>query len=852
MPRPQDYMPGYVDPLGPAQQADAFSMDRARAEMMGLPAQVGRFGRAAMTGLSHLPYDATGGMLDLLNMAGNVAVPGQPFATDYRSKMIEYMADQGLTQPEPTGADIPGYLFGGIAGPGAASKTGSGVLRALEGLPDVKTVQNKINQILPKGKSYDIEHYAPAQRELLDPGMAGTNQTLRGAEGARDPLDAVYGYDLGQPYQRESQLGASNEVMRAKARRIINTDDPKYLQIKERVNVKLEQEAAEAAAGRWAPSVDPAARTDALERAVEAAGYHGTRTQTPTGAVVKSFQPMQVTGRGRAAIPGEVTDEKIAQYIATNPEGTTISPQGVVPSEGIAVARPPSQGGEQIIRNPELSDIASYVGGNKPRPGEYYGSWKDPESGDLFMDQTRVNPQDARLRSRLQGELGYQKSLWDIGAGEEVPLLLRNAMESRAANLAQYPANAPTPGSLRAQRGKGLVQPEKAANYSIPAQRHGDDLAYYASELDSAVNARGAYKDMPEAERLAQVNALETAYAGLGEAQFGSGRLGDMARGASQRGAVGERQTPSGLPAFLNEDVATLSARPDVPQSSLVRPVPPRGDPESIQRLYSAPNIHRVEGLVEEGQRMGGDAWYNTMPLRQAYIDELGEVEGAQRFAEYIDRVAATSPRSTVEANVRRASHFQTQAQQGIPLDVTGAQPPAPYGHLAHKTQVGILQDIENLGELDAAKRLKTASFAENLKGTYAPLTADAHYARGIDLRKASGLPETQSPSKTQYRGVEAFGKDIAKEMGMSPAQMQANLWMGAGAQTGVANPQIFMSAFNNVLAKTASLRGISQKQALKDFLTGKIPFLTVSGASVTGQMLQGQTDDVGSEMEMM
>jgi len=475
---------------------------------------------------------------------------------------------------------------------------------------------------------------------------------------------------------------------------------------------------------------------------------------------------MQVTGRGRAAIPGQVTDEKIAQYIAANPEGATISPQGVVPTEGIAVARPPSQGGEQIINNPELADIANYVGSNRPRAGEYYGSWKDPESGDLFMDQTRVNPATERnIKSRLQGEAGYQKALWDIGKGEEIPLILRPAMEAQEARRAEL----------------GLAQK----------------------------------------------------YPGM-------------------RGEVGDRTTPSGLPAYLEEDVRTLSAIPDVPQSSLVRPVPPRGDPESISMLYNAPNIHRVEGLVAEGQRMGGDAWYNTMPLRQAYIDELGEVEGGRRFAEYIDRVAATSPRSTVEANVRRASHFQTQAQQGIPLDISGAQPPQPYGHLAHKTQLPILQDIESQGAIDAAKRLKTASFAENLKGNYAPLTADAHYARGIDLRKASGLPETQSPSKTQYRGVEAFGKDIAREMGMSPAQMQANLWMGAGAQTGVANPQIFMSAFNNVLAKTASARGIPQKQALKDFLTGKIPFLTVAGTAVTGQMLQGQNDDVGSDMEMM
>lgn len=298
----------------------------------------------------------------------------------------------------------------------------------------------------------------------------------------------------------------------------------------------------------------------------------------------------------------------------------------------------------------------------------------------------------------------------------------------------------------------------------------------------------------------------------------------------------------------LLDDPEKLRDVPNVPQSNLERFAPPKGDPETIARLYEPENVERVQRLARQGAEAGGLSWYNTEPLRLAAIDVLGEAEGNAFHRAFMNRVAATSPRSTVSDNIKRASYFQTRHAQGVPVDVM-QQPPKPYGHLAHKTHAPMIETLDQGGEFAPLKQPKASSFAENLSGNYAPVTADAHLVRGIGLQKKSGKPETGAPSNTQYRGVEEFGKRMAAELGMEPAQFQSSLWMGAAEETGVRNPQIFMQAFNDSLEKTAAARNITATQALRDFLRGKAPLLGLSGtAAIVANGLYGsEADDDGS-----
>ncbi len=138
--RETDFLPPLIDPPeAPEPQQgllDRLSVDKTRAELMELPRQVGRFASNIPTGVAHLPFDMTGGMMDLVNMGANALVPGQPFSMDNRSRMIQWAADRGLTPPEPTGADLPGYLAGGFLSPYAWQKAGQGLGRGADFMVD--------------------------------------------------------------------------------------------------------------------------------------------------------------------------------------------------------------------------------------------------------------------------------------------------------------------------------------------------------------------------------------------------------------------------------------------------------------------------------------------------------------------------------------------------------------------------------------------------------------------------------------------------------------------------------------------------------------------------------------------
>jgi len=122
-----DFMPGYVDPARRSRSAN-FSLDKLESEFFDLPRQLSRFGKNAYTGVTHLPYDIAS-LPDMLNMGVN-AVSGSNLKTDYRSQAIQEMEALGLAMPEPTGADLPGYLFGGAFAPLGTNKA----YRAAEGV----------------------------------------------------------------------------------------------------------------------------------------------------------------------------------------------------------------------------------------------------------------------------------------------------------------------------------------------------------------------------------------------------------------------------------------------------------------------------------------------------------------------------------------------------------------------------------------------------------------------------------------------------------------------------------------------------------------------------------------------
>jgi hypothetical protein len=274
----------------------------------------------------------------------------------------------------------------------------------------------------------------------------------------------------------------------------------------------------------------------------------------------------------------------------------------------------------------------------------------------------------------------------------------------------------------------------------------------------------------------------------------------------SQRGALGSAGgklfTPEGLPikgsAFTKQsqkmlkeveeagkgtgplDLASQAQIPNIAQTGLERYAPPRGVSKRLEDALVDPRvIAGVKDSIEQGKAMGADKWYHTEPLRQAFAKEFAgsnsDPGGARAFQQFMDKVAATSPRSDVPTNIRNASYYYGLARRGEDLPETL---PYPYGHVAQNLH---RQNFANLSAAAAERpgsgwnvlqNPKPASFAQNLTGNLEPVTVDTHAFRNIGMRTEDPrFLATSIRSKIKKTGS-AAADDEAGAMASNPTMV--------------------------------------------------------------------------------
>jgi hypothetical protein len=334
-------------------------------------------------------------------------------------------------------------------------------------------------------------------------------------------------------------------------------------------------------------------------------------------------------------------------------------------------------------------------------------------------------------------------------------------------------------------------------------------------------------------------------------------------------------------------DLSRLEQVPDVPQTPLERYMPPRGVPERTQDLVSNRRVRRQVGeIMDEGALQGAPRWYNTEPLREAFVAELGPERGAAAYRQYMGMVSATSPRSRVPENIRNASYYYSLLRRGEALPVPGVANPAPYGHIAQRVHQTHARSIAN-NEWNSFQNPKPISFLENLTGNQAPATIDAHAVnlpamiardprwlatetrtpqRGGDIERifprrmhAEGdLTMEQAlqrpavwggaPEKTEYAALERMYQELARARGLTPAQGQASAWIGGGSRTGLQSaPEPWMQTFEEVLLRTAAERGQKPSQVLRELIRGRAPLLSVPAAAAFAGSLLDRYEAEGS-----
>ena len=312
----------------------------------------------------------------------------------------------------------------------------------------------------------------------------------------------------------------------------------------------------------------------------------------------------------------------------------------------------------------------------------------------------------------------------------------------------------------------------------------------------------------------------------------------------------------------------------------------PKKVPERTVDLLSRPDVYdKMVAGVERGVPVKD--WYETGPLRKSFEDQLGPA-GLNKFDQFIDAVAATSPRSDVGTNVRNASYYYGKAQpfpgqNSIPsIADLPEKNPAPYGHLAQNLhRMNAEKTVFPGGQgLDFKANAKPIAFAANLKGDPSVVTVDTHAFRapamaGADPRflersflnekgatprniqdeVASGKVSMEEalgrgafwaskPLPTEYAAHEDYYKKIGQELGLSPAETQAAGWVGHGGTTGLESaPKSFMDFVEERILKTARERGMDPKDVWKMAVSGKMPLLSAGGAAVGASALASEGD---------
>jgi hypothetical protein len=96
-------------------------------------------------------------------------------------------------------------------------------------------------------------------------------------------------------------------------------------------------------------------------------------------------------------------------------------------------------------------------------------------------------------------------------------------------------------------------------------------------------------------------------------------------------------------------------------------------------------------------------------------------------------------------------------------------------------------------------------------------------------------------PKKNEYAAFEDYFNELGEELGMTAAQVQANLWMGAAKRTGVADSSqgTFMELIRARADKRALAEGMTREEVLKRFITQR-GLLAVPAAVGAGTAAQG------------
>ena len=293
--------------------------------------------------------------------------------------------------------------------------------------------------------------------------------------------------------------------------------------------------------------------------------------------------------------------------------------------------------------------------------------------------------------------------------------------------------------------------------------------------------------------------------------------------------------------------------------------------------------------------------FYHTGPLIDKAV-ELGISENVAReqLKKFAMNYAATSPRTMTEQNLRNASLVTAKQQRGVDLTEMigpGGEGVNEKGYPMMINPGGIHKKLVDEAAADGLNfntNPKPATFAENVSGNLAGVTADTHAIRAVfdvmneiepgsipiefiggknakqtkefrekyltdpaSLDPATMINDTLATQKidgqdvqTEYAIFSDIYKKVAEKIGVKPAEAQSLSWFANGQKTGLASePKTIVELIDERVDVTSQILGQPKNEIFKKFMQGSIPLLSLGGLTLLDTGAAQDTVANASEM---
>jgi len=262
---------------------------------------------------------------------------------------------------------------------------------------------------------------------------------------------------------------------------------------------------------------------------------------------------------------------------------------------------------------------------------------------------------------------------------------------------------------------------------------------------------------------------------------------------------------------------------------------------EKYEALANSPEgIARLREAYEVGQKIpDADRWYFMKQLEDAFVKELGPVEGRKQFDQkFATSMAATTGGSSPKENFRMAMYGNYLRENNIPYPEHTYEMPYPIGGRYAKGNITQHEKIfDGGGAIDPGINPKRYNFRGNFVGETA----------GTIDEQMSGLfqPGMQIPPGPSYGSYEAALNRTAAEYGKKPRDFQDVAWAGAkkakdGAKYPGSRPMI--EEVNQAIERTARITGQTPEEVLtQNIIRSRGPLY---GIGAPAMLAAGQNQD--------